>query len=177
MKKWLIVLMCLGVAGCAGLSANLNTGTRVLGAKQQVMVFPFRNPNYKGQELTGRGDAVTNAVWVELQKRGISASVVSNKSFPATKMINPKEACRYGREQGADIVLLGVVSKWIDAATNWSGKRDFIGVTVTAYNTRNVRIVATASAQQNCSSFTFVNHPTNRLLPTLSEKIVGTLFR
>ncbi len=48
MKKWLMVLMCLGIAGCAGLSANLNTGTRISGAKQQVMIFPFRNPSYKG---------------------------------------------------------------------------------------------------------------------------------
>lgn len=177
MKKWLIVLMCLGVAGCAGLSANLNIGARILGVKQQVMVFPFRNPSYKGQELTGRGDAVTNAVWAELQKKGISASVAPNESFPATKLINPKAACRYGRENGADIVLLGVVSKWIDGATNWSGKRDFIGVTVIAYNTSNTRIVATASAQQNCSSFTFVNHPTNRLLPTLARELVRALFR
>jgi len=176
-KKWLIVLMCLGIAGCAGLSANLNTGTRILGVEQQVMVFPFRNPSYKGQELMGMGDAVTNAVWAELQKRGISATIAPKESFPATKMIDPQVACRYGREKGADIVLIGVTTEWVDGATNWSGKLDVVGATVTAYTTSNNRIVATASARQNGGWFTWVNNPADRFLPTLSRELVSALFR
>jgi hypothetical protein len=156
--------------------ANLNTGTSVVGSGQQVMVFPFRNPNYAGQELFGVGEAFSNAIWGELQQQGISAVVAPTDSFPATKIVDHKEACRYGKAHGADIVLIGIVTEWIDGATNWSGKRDVAAAMVTAYSTTDGKFVAAASGRQNGTWFTLVNAPTTRFLPTLSKEIVRALL-
>lgn len=51
-----ILLVGLLSQGCASLKANRDMGVKIYKAENRIMVFPFRNPYYKGVELEGIGD-------------------------------------------------------------------------------------------------------------------------
>ncbi|KKO19002.1 MAG: hypothetical protein BROFUL_02296 [Candidatus Brocadia fulgida] len=86
------------------------------------------------------------------------------------------DACAYARQKGAAIAVIGVVTEWLDGATQWSGTVDVASVIVNAYDTENCKLISTASGRQNGQRFTFVNAPATRFMRPLSQEVVKSLF-
>jgi len=181
MKKYIwgalfVLFFGLMTIGCAGLQANIDTGSKIAKSDKPILIFPFRNPYYKGQELRGVGESVASAIVSEVQAIGRNCDLVRNDEFKATDLINIDKACEYARQNNADIAIIGIVTEWIDGATNWSGKVDVAAVTVSAYDTESHKLMSSASGRQNGQWFTFVNAPVTRFLRPLSKEVVLNLF-
>ena len=172
----LLLAVSLLLQGCAGLQTNLNEGNKISAADVRVMVFPLKDPSYKGRQIGTIGDAFASAIIREIQSTGRACEVAANSRFTANKSIDTAEACVYAQENGYDIAITGVVTEWLDGATQWSGKVDVAAVTVSAYDSKSHKLMASASGRQKGQWFTFVNAPTTRFLEPLSKEVVESLF-
>ena len=171
-----VLLIGLLFQGCASLKANRDMGVKISKAENKIMVFPFRNPYYKGVELEGIGDTFAISVVGEIQSTGRTCALAESDAFKANKSVKVDDACAYAHQNGAGIAVIGVVTEWLDGATQWSGTVDVASVTVNAYNTENCNLISSASGRQNGQWFTFVNAPATRFMRPLSQEIVQALF-
>ena len=162
--------------GCAGLQANLDGGRSISSSEIRAMVFPIRNPYYKGRQIGGIGDAFAAAVVSAIRSTGRACKLANSSDFTAEQSIDVNEACIYAHNNGWDIVITGIVTEWLDGATQWSGKVDVTAVTLYAHNSESHKLMASASGRQNGQWFTFVNAPTTRFLQPLSQAVVKSLL-
>ena len=171
-----VFLVGLLFQGCASLKANRDMGVKISKSENKIMVFPFRNPYYKGVELEGVGDTFAISLVSEIQSTGRASALAENDDFKANKSVKVDDACAYARQRGADIAVIGVVTEWLDRATQWSGTVDVAAITVNAYDTENCKLISSASGRQNGQWFTFVNAPATRFMRPLSQEVVKALF-
>lgn len=171
-----LFLFVIFIAGCASLKANRDMGVKISKSENKIMVFPLRNPYYKGVELKGVGDTFAISLVSEIQSSGRTCELAESDNFKANKSVKVDDACAYARQKGAGIAVIGVVTEWLDGATQWSGTVDVAAITVNAYDTENCKLISTASGRQNGQWFTFVNAPVTRFMRPLSEEIVRALF-
>ncbi|MBV6467704.1 MAG: hypothetical protein DCC43_10735 [Candidatus Brocadia sp.] len=175
LKIFSLFLFVIFIAGCASLKANRDMGMKISKAENKIMVFPFRNPYYKGKELEGVGDTFAISLVSEIQSTGRTCELAEG-DFKANKSITVDDACTYARQKGAGIAVTGVVTEWLDGATQWSGTVDVAAIAVNAYDTENCKLISSVSGRQNGQWFTFVNAPATRFMRPLSQEIVKALF-
>ena len=171
-----VLLVGLVFQGCASLKANRDMGVKISKSENKIMVFPFRNPYYKGVELEGVGDTFAISLVSEIQSTGRTCELAESDDFKANKSVKVDDACAYAHQKGAGIAVIGVVTEWLDGATQWSGTVDVAAITVNAYNTENYKLISSASGRQNGQWFTFVNAPATRFMRPLSQEVVKALF-
>ena len=174
-KAFSLVFSCvlLFSIGCAGRNANLNSDQKIPESYNSIIVFPFSDPHYKGQEITGVGTSFAVAFVNEVLSTGKQCVLAIGSSIPPS---NIKAICEYAIENGAEAAITGVVTEWLDGATQWSGKVDVAAVTIYAYDAQSGKIIPSASAREKGMVVTFVNSPTTRFYRTLSKELVATLF-
>ena len=86
------------------------------------------------------------------------------------------QACKYAKQEGADVAIIGMVNEWIDGASNWSGKIDVVSVSVFAYDPENCSLITSASGREQGRWFTFINAPATRFYKTLAKDLTTAMF-
>ena len=111
----------LFIAGCAGLEAKLDTPKKSSLQGNRIIVFPFYDPFYKGRQIQGVGEPFATVFTNKLLAAGVSAELPKSWEFSSLNMVDIEKACRYAADNGYTVLITGVVTEWIDGATNWSG--------------------------------------------------------
>lgn len=172
------LLVCmLFVVSCAGLDVKLDTPTKSSVQGNRVVVFPFYDPFYQGRQIQGVGEPFATVFVNKLLVAGVSAELPKSRQFSSLNMIDIEKACRYAADNGHTMLITGVVTEWIDGATNWSGTVDVASLSIKVYTSKTCELSASASGRENGTWFTFVNAPTTRFFETLSESIVNALLK
>lgn len=78
---------------------------------------------------------------------------IFNEKFQASKDINTLDALAYAKENEANFIITGQVTKWIDRATEWSMKRDFLGLSIFVREVSSGNIVFTLEMQEHSNIF------------------------
>jgi hypothetical protein len=172
------LLVCmLFVVSCAGLDVKLDTPKKSSVQGNRVIVFPFYDPFYKGRQIQGVGEPFATVFTNKLLAAGVLAELPKSREFSSLNMVDIEKACRYAADNGYSMLITGVVTEWIDGATNWSGTVDVAALSVKVYTSKTCELSASASGRENGTWFTFVNAPTTRFFEPLSQSIVNVLLR
>ena len=172
----LVVILLSIFLGCAARHANLDRNEKIYKAQKNIIVFPFRNAYYKGRELVGVGTALSSTFVNEIIATGRECRLVETEEFKETKAVDINQACKYTKQQGADVAIIGIVTEWIDGATQWSGKVDVVGVSISAYDPETCSLITSATGREQGQWFTFVNAPATRFYKTLSQDLIAAMF-
>lgn len=172
-----IAVISLLLQGCASLYYDLDKGSKISKSEKKIMVFPFRNPYYKGRQIEGIGQSFAAIFVSEIQSTGRTCEMAMSGDFTESASIDVIDACNYARQHGSDIAIIGIVTEWLDGATQWSGKVDVAAVIVHAYDSQNHKLISSASGRQSGQWFTFVNAPTTRFMRPLSQMVAKSLFQ
>ena len=126
----------------------------------QFCVFSFRgsgvdlrSSSFKERDLPGVGSRFTNRFTAACAEYGLEMVPVFSQQFQSARDVNISGAIAYAKQQGGNFIITGQVTKWIDRATEWSGKRDFaaLAIFVRAVNTGD--IVFSAELEQHSNIF------------------------
>ena len=138
------LLMIFLIGGCAGMSAENS-------AKYDV--FPFRNPSYQDTEFSDVGMRFTNAFTAACAKHSLDVTIVMDDQFESSKDTNVQEALVYARETGADYIIYGYVTKWVDRPTSLTSKRDFAGLSIFVRSVESGEVVFSSEIQAHGMRF------------------------
>ena len=152
-KRILIVLSLFIIMGCAGVQGVHTSGNIQINKSTKYLVFPFRNPSFGVRELSGVGSRFTNKFVASCAEYGLNVLPIFNEKFQPNKDINILDALGYAKDNGADFIITGQVTKWIDRATEWSGKRDFAGLSIVVREVSAGNIIFSSEIQQHSNMF------------------------
>ena len=172
----LVVILLSIFLGCGARHANLHRNEKISKAQKNIIVFPFRNAYYKGREQVGVGTALSSTFVNEVIGTGRECRLVETEEFRETKAVDINQACKYTKQQGADVAIIGIVNEWIDGATQWSGKVDVVSVSISAYDPETCSLITSATGREQGQLFTFVNAPATRFYKTLSQDLIAAMF-
>jgi len=100
---------------------------------------------------------------------------VFDERFQPSKDINILDALAYAKENEANFIITGQVTKWIDRATAWSGKRDFAGLAIFVRDVSSGSIVFASEMQEHSNIF-WSGTPDDfihSLARAMAEKLLG----
>ncbi len=175
----LVILACFAavlLAGCAARVTHPDAPLRSSLEGKRVVVFPFQDPYYKGRQIPGVGVPFSTVFISKLQSAGVLAEAQKENAFLSQDPIDVSKACKYASDNRHDAFIIGVVTEWIDGATQWSGTVDVAALSVTVYRSLICEPIGSASGRENGQWFTFINAPTTRFMEPLSEAIVSALL-
>jgi len=172
----LFIILLSIFLGCAARYANLDRNEKISKAQNNIIVFPFRNAYYKGRELVGVGTALSLTFVNEVIGTGRECRLVETEEVRETRAVDINQACKYTKQQGVDVAIIGIVNEWIDGATQWSGKVDVVSVSISAYNSETCSLITSATGREQGQWFTFVNAPATRFYKTLSQDLIAAMF-
>lgn len=152
-KRIFNIFLIVIFTGCAGVQTIHTSSNTQIDKSKKYLVFPFRDPSYNGKEFLGVGSRFTNKFAASCADFGLNVIPVFNEKFQASKDINILDAIAYAKENGANFIILGQVTKWIDRATEWSGKRDFAGFSIFVRDVSTGNIVFTSEMQEHSNIF------------------------
>lgn len=176
---WVVGLVSIAVvllAGCAARTAHHEAPLKSSLDGKRVVVFPFQDPYYKGQQLQGVGVPFSTVFITKLQAAGVVAEAHQDAAFSSQGTLDLGKACTYAADNRYDAFITGVVTEWIDGATQWSGTVDVAALSVTVHQSPTCQPIGSASGRENGQWFTFVNAPTTRFMAPLAESIVSALL-
>jgi hypothetical protein len=124
--------------GCAGISTE-NT------AKYDV--FPFRNPSYQDREFSDVGMRFTHAFAAACAQHSLDVTIVTNQQFESSKDTNVQDALVYGKNSGADYIVYGYVTKWVDKPTMFTSERDFAGLSIFVRSVESGEVIFSSEIQ------------------------------
>ena len=136
------LLMIFLIGGCAGISAD---STADITAKYYV--FPFRNPSYQHRDFSGVGMRFTNAFAAACAQHSLDVTVVINDQFDSSKNTNVQDALTYAMDTGADYVIYGYVTQWVDKPTLLTSERDFAGLSIFVRSVESGEVVFSSEMQ------------------------------
>jgi len=168
-----VLVFCL--SGCAGLQVVHTTPKYQFDKSKRFLVFPFRDPSYKDKEIAGTGGRLTNPFAAACSQYGLNIIPIFNDKFQPSKNVNILDAIAYAKENGVDFIITGQVTKWVDRATEWSGKRDFLGLAIFVRDVGTGKIVFSAELQEHSNIF-WSGTPddfTHSLSRAIAEKFLG----
>jgi hypothetical protein len=152
-KRMFIVLCLFILLGCAG-TQDVHTTTNIqIDKSQRYIVYPFRDPSFEEHEFPGVGSRFTNKFVAACANYGLNAIPIFTDKFQPNKDINILDALAYAKENGADFIITGQVTKWIDRATEWSSKRDFAGLEIFVREVTSGNIVFTTEMEEHSNMF------------------------
>ncbi len=152
-KRILVIFWIFIITGCAGIQ-HVHTSSNIqIDKSKKYLVFPFRDPSFKEKEFSGVGSRFTNKFAASCADYGLNVLPVFNERFQPSKDINILDALAYAKENGANFIITGQVTKWIDRATEWSGKRDFAGLVIFVRDVSSGSILFTSEMQEHSNIF------------------------
>jgi hypothetical protein len=152
-KQVVAILVSVLIAGCAGIETIHITSRYQLDKSEKYILFPFRDPSFKERELSGVGSRFTNRFAAACTEYGLKIVSVFNEKFQSTKDVDISNAIVYAKQNGANFIITGQVTKWIDRPTEWSGKRDFAGLATTVRTVNTGDIVFSAELEEHSNIF------------------------
>jgi len=132
------LLMIFLVVGCAGVRTE-NT------AKYDV--FPFRNPSYQDREFSDIGMRFTNAFTAVCARHSLDVTIVMNDQFDSSKDTNVQDALTHSMNTGADYIIYGYVTKWVNKPTLLTSERDFAGLSIFVRSVESGEVVFSSEMQ------------------------------
>ena len=171
----LICVLCM--AGCSVADIRVDSQKKASLDGNRIVVLPFYDPCYKGQQLIGIGRPFAAVFTNKLRAAGMQASVSTDNEFSSVSIPAIQEACRYAAVNGYTMFITGAVTEWIDGATSWSGKVDVAAISVKVYNTKTCEMARSASGREQGTWFTLLDQPTTRFYEPLSEAMVDGLMK
>lgn len=152
-KQVIAILVSVLIAGCAGIEPRHFASRYQLDKSEKYFLFPFRDPSFKERELPGVGSRFTNRFAAACAEYGLEMVPVFSQQFQSARDVNISDAIAYAKQQGGNFIITGQVTKWIDRATEWSGKRDLaaLAIFVRAINTGD--IVFSAELEEHSNVF------------------------
>jgi hypothetical protein len=141
------------VVSCAGIATVHEKPGYQADMSAKYLIFPFRNPSWKEREFPGVGIRFTNAFIIACAENGIDAVQVLTDEFQSSKDISTLNALAYAKENGADYIICGHVSKWIDRPTAWTAMRDFAGLSIVVYSVQSGKPVHNMELHQHSNVF------------------------
>jgi hypothetical protein len=170
-----ISVSMLALVACAGIGVPRRIGkTPVDVVSDRVAVFAFRDPSFDRERFPGVGGRITHAFANAAAPLGVVAIPVFTKQFRSDTEINMADALRYAVSQGARLVVTGEVTKWVDRATEWSGKRDFAALSVTVRDSVTGQVKASVVVEQH--SNIFWSGTPDDYVQSVAERAVHELF-
>lgn len=152
-KRIFSILTIFVITGCAGIQ-NVQTSSNIqIDKSKKYLVFPFKDPSFGGKEFSGVGSRFTNKFAASCAEYGLNVIPIFNDKFQPSRDVNILDALAYAKENGANFIITGQVTKWIDRATEWSGKRDFAGLSIFVRDVSSGNIVFTSEIQENSNIF------------------------
>jgi len=173
----LLFFCMLFLVSCAGLDAKRDAPMKSSLQGNRIVVFPFYDPFYKGRQIQGVGEPFASAFVNKLLAAGVSAELSKSREFSSLNMVDIEKACSYAAGNGYNMLIMGIVTEWIDGVTQWSGIVDVAALSVKVYRSNTCELSGSASGRQNGTWWTLVNEPTTRFYEPLSEKIVEVLLK
>lgn len=152
-NKMLIFSLIIVIAGCAGIQVIHTTSTTKIDKSGKYIVFPFRDPSFKDKEFPGVGARFTNAFASACGEFGLNATPVFTDEFKSTKDINILDAIAYAKKNNFKYMITGQITKWVDRATEWSGKRDFAGLSVSVREVDTGNLIFSSELQEHSNIF------------------------
>jgi len=152
-KRILTLLLAIMIIGCAGIQTVHITPKYQADRSKKYILFPFRNPSFRGREFPGVGMRFTNSFMMACKSYGLSMIPTFGEKFQSSKDIDILAALAYARQKQADFIITGHVTKWIDRPTEWTGKRDFAGLAVFVYEVASGNFVFSGEVQQHSNIF------------------------
>ena len=138
LRSTVFLLMVFLVIGCAGVHTE-NT--------VKYVVFPFRNPSFQDREFSDVGMRFTNAFAAACARYSLDVTAVTNDQFDSSKDTNVQDALVYARETGADYIIYGYVTKWINRPTILTSERDFAGLSIFVRSVESEEVVFSSEIQ------------------------------
>lgn len=149
----LIFLALFIITGCAGVQ-NIQTSSNIqIDKSKKYIVFPFRDPSFGVREFSGVGSRFTNTFVAACSNYGLNVLPIFNERFQANKDINILEALSYAKDNEAEFIITGQVTKWIDRATEWTGRRDFAGLSIVVREVKSNNIIFSSEMQEHSNMF------------------------
>ena len=124
--------------GCAGVSTE-NTA--------KYYVFPFRNPSYQDREFSDVGMRFTHAFAAACAQHSLDVTIVTNHQFESSKDTNVQDALVYAMDSGADYIIYGSVTKWVNKPTTFTSERDFAGLSIFVRSVDSGEVVFSSEIQ------------------------------
>jgi hypothetical protein len=156
------LLMIFLMVGCAGQPDNTakyaETTTTYAETAAVYYVFPFRNPSYRDRELSGIGMRFTSAFAAACVEKAFYAKTVMSDRFNSSKDINVRDAIVYASRTGADYIIYGNVTNWVDRPTKYTHPQDFAGLRIFVRSVESGQAVFTAKLQAH--GITYAKHGT-----------------
>jgi|GEM_PF-955640 len=152
-KQVVAILVSILIAGCAGIGTRHIASRYQLDKSEKYFLFPFRDPSFKERELPGVGSRFTNRFTAACAEYGLKMVPVFSQQFQSTRDVNISDAIAYAKQHGGNFIITGQVTKWIDRATEWSGKRDFASLAIFVRAVKTCDIVFSAELEQHSNIF------------------------
>ena len=89
----------------------------------------------------------TNAFAAACATRSLEVTVVTNEQFDSSKDTNVQDALTYAMETGADYIIYGYVTKWVDRPTSVTSERDFAGLSIFVRSVESGEVVFSSEMQ------------------------------
>lgn len=170
-----IILSLVIITGCAG-TQNIHTNANIqIDKSKKYLVFPFRDPSFEENEFPGVGSRFTNKFVAACAGYGFNVIPIFNDKFQPNKDINILDALTYAKENDANFIITGQVTKWVDRATEWSAKRDFAGLEIFIREVSSGNIIFSSEIQEH--SNIFWSGTPDDFIDSLSRAMVDKLLR
>lgn len=168
------VAVALVLLGCAGTFVQRATPMSKPSESSRLLVFPFRDPSRGGKEFPGVGDRFSHEFATAGSVHGLNLIPVSSVEFKSSTDVDVARALRVAEQEGADFIVTGQITKWVDRATEWNGRRDFAGVSVTVREVPGGRVAASIEIEKHSNNF-WGGTPDDFLL-SLANEAASELF-
>lgn len=139
--------------GCAGVQTIHQYSNVPLDKTKRYVIFPFKDPSYGSRVFPGVGSRFTSKFSASCADYGLNVLPVFNERFQSKNDINILDALAFANKIGADFIITGQVTKWIDGATDWSGKRDFAAFSIYVRKATTGNIIFSSEIQEYSNVF------------------------
>jgi hypothetical protein len=152
-KQVVAILVSVLIAGCAGIETIHIISRYQLNKSEKYILFPFRDPSFNEREFPGVGSRFTNRFTAVCAEYGLKIVPAFSEQFQSGKDVNISNAILYAKQSGANFIITGQITKWIDRTTEWSGKRDFAGLAIFVRAVNTGDIVFSAELEEHSNIF------------------------
>lgn len=188
-RRFLVVFAFFAfiIVGCAGIDVIHTTPKYQVDKSAKYIVFPFRDPYLIREsktiqtitdkaEFPGVGRHFTHKFVALCSSYGLDVTPIFNDKFKSSEDINIVDALSYAKEQRANFIITGQVTKWIYRATFHSHKRNYAGLEIFVRNVDSGKIVFTAELEEHNNVFWTVipDEFVDSLTQAMVVKFIGT---
>jgi hypothetical protein len=129
LKHSFVVFFAIMIVACAGVQVQHTTDEQETDRSAKYLVFPFRNPSYKGVEFSGVGSRFTRSFVSHCSSYRLDVVSIFNDDFQSSKDIDVSQALTYAKGKDADFIITGQVTRFTAELLQhsnifWSGTPD-----------------------------------------------------